>query len=225
MTERVLNILIDSFGKILLPGLMYTLPLTAISFVLALVIAVVTALVQFANIRVLKPLARFYIWIIRGTPLLVQLYVIFYGLAQLGLVLPPFTAAIVALSINEGAYCAETVRAALESVPAGQMEAGECVGMSYLQVMRRIVLPQAMRTAFPPLCNSLIALLKDTSLVANITVAEMLMATQKIIARTYEPLALYLEVGFIYLMFSTALTWLQGVGEKKLNHYGKKENG
>lgn len=225
MTERLLNILIDSFGKILLPGLMYTLPLTAISFALALVIAVVTALVQFANIRGLKTLARIYIWIIRGTPLLVQLYVIFYGLAQLGLVLPPFTAAIVALSVNEGAYCAETVRAALESVPAGQMEAGECVGMSYLQVMRRIVLPQAMRTAFPPLCNSLIALLKDTSLVANITVAEMLMATQKIIARTYEPLALYLEVGLIYLMFSTALTWLQGIGEKKLNHYGKKENG
>lgn len=224
MTERLLNILIDSFGKILLPGLLYTLPLTAISFALALVIAVVTALVQFADIRGLKQLARFYIWIIRGTPLLVQLYVIFFGLGQMGLVLPPFTAAIVALSINEGAYCAETVRAALESVPVGQMEAGECVGMSYLQVMRRIVLPQAMRTAFPPLCNSLISLLKDTSLVANITVAEMFMATQRIVARTYEPLALYLEVGFIYLMFSTLLTYLQGVGEKKLNHYGKKEN-
>ena len=151
MTERLLNILIDSFGKILVPGLLYTIPLTAISFALALVIAVVTALVQFANIRGLKQLARFYIWIIRGTPLLVQLYVIFFGLGQMGLVLPPFTAAIVALSINEGAYCAETVRAALESVPAGQMEAGECVGMSYLQVIRRIVLPQAMRTAFPPL--------------------------------------------------------------------------
>ncbi len=225
MTERLFNILIDSFGKILLPGLLYTLPLTAISFTLALVIAVVTALVQFANIRGLKQFARFYIWIIRGTPLLVQLYVIFFGLGQMGLVLPPFTAAIVALSINEGAYCAETVRAALESVPAGQMEAGECVGMSYLQVIRRIVLPQAMRTAFPPLCNSLISLLKDTSLVANITVAEMFMATQRIVARTYEPLALYLEVGFIYLMFSTLLTWLQGIGEKKLNHYGKKENG
>ncbi len=225
MTERLLNILIDSFGKILLPGLLYTLPLTVISFALALVIAVVTAMVQFAGIRGLKQLARFYIWIIRGTPLLVQLYVIFFGLGQMGLVLPPFTAAIAALSINEGAYCAETVRAALESVPAGQMEAGECVGMSYLQVMRRIVLPQAMRTAFPPLCNSLISLLKDTSLVANITVAEMFMATQRIVARTYEPLALYLEVGFIYLMFSTLLTYLQRIGEKRLNHYGRKENG
>lgn len=224
MTERVWDILLDSFGKILVPGLVYTIPLTVISFILALVIAVTVALVQFANIRGLKSIARLYIWIIRGTPLLVQLYVIFFGLAQLGMVLPPFTAAVIALAINEGAYCAETVRAALESVPVGQMEAGECVGMSYLQIIRRIVLPQAMRTAFPPLSNSLIAMMKDTSLVANITVAEMFMATQRIVARTYEPLALYLEVGFIYLIFSTVLTKLQSVGERKLNNYEKKEN-
>lgn len=223
MSDRLLNILIDSFPKILVPGLVYTIPLTAISFSLALIIAVITALVQFADIKGLRRIARFYIWIIRGTPLLVQLYVVFFGLAQLGLVLPPFTAAVISLAVNEGAYCAETVRAALESVPRGQMEAGECVGMSYLQIIRRIVLPQAMRTAFPPLSNSLIAMLKDTSLVANITVAEMFMATQRIVARTYEPLALYLEVGFIYLMFSTVLTQLQRVGEKKLNAYWKKE--
>lgn len=213
----------DSFGKILVPGLVYTIPLTAISFTLALVIAVAVALVQFANIKGLNGMARFYIWIIRGTPLLVQLYVIFFGLAQLGLVLPPFTAAIIALAVNEGAYCAETIRAALEAVPVGQMEAGACVGMNYLQIIRRIVLPQAMRTAFPPLSNSLIAMMKDTSLVANITVAEMFMATQRIVARTYEPLALYLEVGFIYLMFSTILTWLQSVGEKRLNTYERRE--
>lgn len=225
MTERLFGILLDSFGKILLPGLVYTLPLTAVSFTLALGIAVVTALVQFAGIRGLRQFARFYIWIIRGTPLIVQLYVVFYGLAQLGLVLSPFVAAIITLSVNEGAYCAETVRAALESVPKGQMEAGECVGMGYLQIIRRIILPQAMRTAFPPLFNSLIAMLKDTSLVANITVAEMFMATQRIVARTYEPLALYLEVGFIYLLFSTALTLLQRAGEKRLATYGRKENG
>lgn len=222
MTERLWSILMDSFGKILVPGLVYTIPLTAISFALALVIAVVVALVQFADIKGLKQLARFYIWIIRGTPLLVQLYVIFYGLGQLGLVLPPFTAAVIALAVNEGAYCAETVRAALESVPSGQMEAGECVGMSYLQIIRRIVLPQAMRTAFPPLSNSLIAMMKDTSLVANITVAEMFMAAQRIVARTYEPLALYLEVGLIYLIFSTILTKLQRIGEKRLGSYERR---
>ncbi|MBR6325791.1 MAG: amino acid ABC transporter permease, partial [Lachnospiraceae bacterium] len=120
---------------------------------------------------------------------------------------------------NEGAYSAETVRAALEAVPVGQIEAGYCVGMNYFQIMRRIVIPQAMRTAFPPLSNSLIAMVKDTSLAANITVAEMLMSTQRIVARTYEPLALYLEVGLIYLIFCTVLTRLQRAGEKRLNTY------
>ena len=107
-------------------------------------------------------------------------------------------------------------------VPAGQLEAGYCVGMSYLQIMRRIILPQAMRTAFPPLSNSLIAMVKDTSLAANITVTEMFMVTQRIVARTHEPLALYIEVGLIYLLFSTVLTKLQGIGEKKLSTYQKK---
>lgn len=220
MNERVLNILVDSFGKILLPGLTMTIPLTVISFSFAMIIAVITALVQFANIKGLKQLARFYIWVVRGTPLLVQLYVIFYGLPGVGIILDPFPAAVIVFSINEGAYCAETMRAALESVPTGQMEAGYCVGMSYLQIMWRIVLPQAFRTAFPPLSNSLIAMVKDTSLAANITVMEMFMATQRIVARTYEPLALYVEVGLVYLLFSTILTKLQRIGEKKLNAYG-----
>ena len=220
MNERLLGILTDSFSKILIPGLTMTIPLTVISFALAMVIAVAVALVQFAHVRVLTPLARFYIWVIRGTPLLVQLFVVFYGLPDVGIILEPFTAAVIVFSINEGAYCAETMRAALESVPAGQIEAGYCVGMSYLQIMRRIVLPQAFRTAFPPLSNSLIAMVKDTSLASNITVMEMFMATQRIAARTYEMLPLYCEVGLIYLLFSTVLTWLQRIGERRLASYG-----
>ncbi len=220
-TGRLWELFLDSFPKILLPGLTATIPLTVISFSLAMVIAVVVALVQFANVRGLKQIARFYIWVFRGTPLLVQLFVVFFGLSRVGIVLPPFPAAVIVFSLNEGAYCAETVRAALESVPSGQMEAGYCVGMSYLQIIRRIVLPQAMRTAFPPLSNSLISMVKDTSLAANITVTEMFMVTQRIVARTYEPLLLYLEVGLIYLIFSTVLTKLQRVGEKKLQTYGR----
>ncbi|MCI9047194.1 MAG: amino acid ABC transporter permease [Hungatella sp.] len=220
INERLYGILTDSFTKILIPGLTATIPLTIISFSIAMVIAVVMALIQFANVKVLKELARFYIWVVRGTPLLVQLYVIFFGLPSLGIVLDPFPSAVIVFSINEGAYGAEIIRAALESVPKGQLEAGYCVGMSYLQTMRRIILPQALRTAFPSLSNSLIAMVKDTSLAANITVTEMFMATQRIVARTYEPLALYIEVGVIYLMFSTVLTWLQRLGEKKLDFYG-----
>lgn len=219
-TERLWGILADSFFKILLPGLTMTIPLTVISFSIAMVIATVVALIQFANVKVLKPLARFYIWVIRGTPLLVQLFVVFYGLPRVGILIDPFPAAVIVFSINEGAYSAEIIRAALEAVPSGQLEAGYCVGMSYLQTIRRIILPQALRTAFPPLSNSLIAMVKDTSLAANITVTEMFMVTQRIVARTYEPLALYIEVGLIYLIFSTVLTNLQRMGENKLNSYG-----
>jgi cystine transport system permease protein len=177
----------------------------------------IAAMIQFAHIRVLSQIVRFYIWIIRGTPLLVQLYVIFFGLPNLGIIIDPFPCAVLVFSINEGAYCAETIRAALESVPAGQIEAGYCVGLSYLQIMRRIVIPQALRTAFPPLSNSLIGMVKDTSLAANITVSEMFMSTQRIVARTYEPLALYIEVALVYLIFCTVLTRVQKYGEKKLN--------
>ena len=166
-----------------------------------------------------RSLARFYVWVVRGTPLLVQLYVLFFGLPKLGIIIEPFPAAVIVFALNTGAYDSETMRAAIESIPKGQLEAGYCVGMSYGQTMRRIILPQALRTAFPPLSNSLISLVKDTSLAANITVVEMFMAAQRIVARTYEPLALYIEVGVIYLLFSTALTYLQRAGEKKLSVY------
>ena len=215
--QRLFEIIVDSFGKILLPGLTMTIPLTAISFFFALIIALIVAMIQFAHVRVLRQVARFYVWVIRGTPLLVQLFVVFYGMPNIGSLIDPFPAAVIVFSINEGAYMAEIIRAALESVPVGQMEAGRCVGMTYLQTMRRIILPQAMRTAFPSLSNSLISMIKDTSLAANITVTEMFMATQRIVARTYEPLALYIEVGLIYLLFCTVLTKLQSVGEKRLN--------
>ena len=223
VNERLIGIITDSFWKILLPGLKMTIPLTVLAFSFAMVIAVAVALVQFARVRVLSQVCRFYIWLVRGTPLLVQLYVVFYGLPSVGIVLDPFPAAVIVFSINEGAYCAETMRAALESVPVGQMEAGYCVGMSYMQIMRRIVLPQALRTAFPPLSNSLISMVKDTSLAANITVMEMFMATQRIVARTYEPLVLYCEVGLIYLLFCTVLTRVQHAGEKRLNAAGARK--
>ena len=214
------GLLADSFWQILLPGLTMTIPLTVLSFSLAMVIAVAVALIQFAQIPVLREICRFYIWVIRGTPVLVQLFVVFYGLPDLGIVPDPFPSAVIVFSINEGAYCAETVRAALESVPRGQLEAAECAGLTWWQSVRRIVLPQAMRTAFPPLSNSLIAMVKDTSLASNITVAEMFMETQRIASRELEFLPLYIEVALIYLLFCTVLTRLQRIGEKKLSAYG-----
>ena len=220
MSERLFNILTESFWKILVPGLTMTIPLTVISFSLALVIALVTALIQIREVPVLRRLARLYIWVIRGTPLLVQLYVVFYGLPNIGLMIDPFPSAILVFSLNEGAYCAETVRAAITSVPKHQMDSAQALGMTWLEAMRHVVIPQAFRTAFPPLSNSLIGMVKDTSLAANITVMEMFMVTQRIAARYYEHLALYIEVAMIYLMFCTVLTRIQAVVEKRLSRYG-----
>lgn len=222
MNERLWNILVDSFPKLLGYGLQVTVPLTLASFALALVIAVIVALIQYAEVKGLRQLCRFYIWIIRGTPLLVQLYLVFYGLPKLGVVLDALPTAILVLGLNEGAYMAETVRGALESVSRGQMEAGLCVGMNYLQIMAHVVLPQAFRTAFPALSNSMIGMLKETSMAATITVAEMFRQAQVINGRVYEPLALYSEVALIYLLFCTVLTWLQHKGEKRLSTYGGK---
>ena len=222
MSDQIFSLVIDSFWKILLPGLTVTIPLTAVSFALALLIAVVVAVIQYRAVPILTPLTRFYIWVIRGTPLLVQLFVVFYGLPHAGILVNPWAAAIIVFSINEGAYCAETIRAALESVPTGQLEAGLTTGMSFLQVVSLVILPQALRTAFPTLGNSLIGMLKDTSLAANITVTEMFMTAQRIVARTYEPLVLYIEVGLIYLLFCTVLTRLQRAGENRLRFYGRR---
>ena len=209
MNGRVWQLLLDSFWQILLPGIRVTIPLTLVSFSLGLIIALLTAMVQVANIPVVKQIARIYVWIIRGTPLLVQLFVIFYGLPSVGIILDAIPSAIIVFSFNTGAYASETVRAAIEAVPVGQIEAGYCVGMNYLQIMGRIVLPQALRTAFPPLSNSLIGLVKDTSLAANITVVEMFLAGQRIAANSLEVMAIYCEVAFVYLLFCTVLTKLQ----------------
>ena len=220
MTQRVLEILINAFWRILLPGIKVTLPLTFFSFALAFVISVVVALIQYADVKILKQICRFYIWFIRGTPLLVQLYVVYYGLPQIGIMLDAVPAAILTFGFNEGAYMAESMRGALEAVPKGQIEAGYCVGMSYLQIIRRIVLPQALRTAFPSLSNSLISMVKGTSLASVITITEMFRQAQIINAIYYEPLWLYLEAAMFYLLFCSIITLVQRAGEKKLSTYG-----
>ncbi len=223
MDERILSILTESLGKILLAGIKVTIPLTIIGFFLAMVIALLMALFQYANVKVLKTVARLYIWIFRGTPLLVQLFLAYFGLPKLGIVMDAFPCAVMVFALNEGAYCAETMRSALEAVPKGQIEAGYCVGLNYFQTMIHIVLPQAFRTAFPPLSNSVIGMLKDTSLAATITVADMFQQAERIVGRTYEPLWVYSELALIYLVFSTLLTILQRKSERKLNAYNDKD--
>lgn len=215
----MIQILVEAFPKLMNAAFKTMVPLTILGFSFAMVISLAVALVQVANLPVLKQLARFYIWIFRGTPLLVQLFVVFYGLPKVGILIDAFPSAVIVFALNEGAYAAETMRAAIESVSEGQIEAGYCVGLNYVQIMWHIVLPQAMRTAFPSLSNALISMVKDTSLASVITVQEIMMTAQRVNATYYEPLLLYVEAGFVYLIFSTVLTWLQSVGEKYLNKY------
>ncbi len=220
MDDRLWGIITESFPKILKAGIEVTIPLTVLSFALALVIGVTVALIQYAKVSGLQQVCRFYIWIIRGTPLLVQLYLVFYGLPSIGIVFEAFPAAVLVFGFNEGAYMAEAIRGTLEGVNVGQLEAGYCVGMSYGQTMWHVVLPQALRTAFPALSNSLISMLKGTSLAATITVVEMLKQAQNFNGRRYETLLLYVEVALVYLAFCTILTWIQRKGEKRLASYG-----
>lgn len=216
MDERLINILVTSFTKILIPGIKVTVPLTLISFALSFFLGLFLAIVQVANIRVLKTLSKIYIWIFRGTPLLVQLFIVFFGLPRVGIVLDAFPAAVLAFGMNLGAYNAEVFRSAIMAVPQGQSEAAQMIGFTYPQTMLRVILPQAFPIAFPSLFNNLISLLKDTSLASSITVVELFTTAQQIASRTYEPFALYLEAAVIYLIFSTVLTWLQSWLEKKL---------
>lgn len=216
MNERIINILVSSFTQILIPGIKVTIPLTLASFAFSFVLGLFLAIVQVANVGILKQAARLYIWIFRGTPLIVQLFIIFFGLPRVGITLEAFPAAVIAFGMNLGAYNAEVFRSAIQAVPQGQMEAAQMIGLNYPQTLIRIILPQAFPIAFPSLFNNLISLLKDTSLASSITVIELFTTAQQIAARTYEPFALYCEAAVIYLIFSTALTWLQSWLEKKL---------
>ncbi len=217
MNDRIIQILISSFTKILIPGIKVTIPLTILSFTFGCIIALFLALVQVANVKGLKQFARFYIWIFRGTPLLVQLFIIFFGLPSVGIILDAFPSAVIAFALNLGAYNAEIFRSAILAVPEGQTEAAYMIGLNYPQTMVRVVMPQAFRIAFPPLFNSLIGLTKDTSLASNITVIELFTTAQQIAARTYEPFALYCEAAVIYLLICTVLTVIQNWAEKKLS--------
>jgi cystine transport system permease protein len=212
--------MLNSLPTLLWAALLFTAPLTLLSFVLGLAVGLLTALARLFGAKPLVAIARFYVWIFRGTPLLVQLFLIFYGLPSAGILLDAFTAALIGFTLNIGAYSSEIIRAVIASVPRGQWEAAYSIGMTWSQAMRRTILPQAARTAVPPLSNTFISLVKDTSLAAAITVPEMFQAAQRIVATTYEPLILYIEAALLYLAMSSVLSALQVRLEERLNRYG-----
>ena len=230
------EIIKTSLPQLLAAGFKYTIPLAIISFFFGLIIALVTALIRLSRQRgafmILKWIASFYVWLFRSTPLLVQLFIVFFGLPYLrikgvlphGIKLEPFTAGIITFSLNTGAYASETIRAAISSVPTGQWEAGAAIGMTRLQILWRIILPQALRVALPPLSNSFISLVKDTSLAASITIMEMFAVSQQIAAENYQPLLMYTLVAMVYAVFTTILSYFQGYIERVVDRQVNENN-
>lgn len=212
------TIIIDSLPSLLKATLM-TILLAAISIVIALVIGFFAAIIRILKVRVLNGIATAYVSIIRGTPLLVQIFVIYYGLPQIGISLDPISSGIVALSLNAGAYLSESFRASILAVDHGQMEASLALGMTYSQALRRIILPQSLRISIPTLSNTFIVLIKDTSLVSVITVTELLQMSSLIIAKTFEPLTIYLLAAAIYWILITFFTTILDKLEVRTSKY------
>jgi L-cystine transport system permease protein len=209
----------SSLGPLLTGAITGTIPLALASFSLGLVLALIVALMRLSRNRVLSAVARIYISVIRGTPLLVQLFVIFYGLPSVGITISPWPSAIIAFSLNVGGYAAEVIRAAILSVPKGQWEAGHTIGMSRHQTLVRIILPQAARVSVPPLSNTFISLVKDTSLASLILVTELFRVAQQVAAFSQEFMLLYLEAAVIYWIICLVLASGQSALEKRLDRY------
>ena len=197
-------------------ALLGTIPLALASFALGLALALVVALMRLSRVRVVSGIARAYVSVIRGTPLLVQLFVIFFGLPSIGVTISPWPSAIIAFTLNVGGYAAEVIRAAIQSVPKGQWEAAHMIGMCRPLALRGIFLPQAARVSVPPLSNTFISLVKDTSLASLILVTEMFRQAQQIAAFSNQFLAVYMEAAVLYWIICLVLSSGQSVLEERL---------
>ncbi|MFD1173973.1 amino acid ABC transporter permease [Oceanobacillus picturae] len=213
-----MDIVIDHL-PFLFQGAYYTLLITVISMLFGSIIAAFVAVARLKGAPPIRWIARAYVSIIRGTPTLVQIIIVYYGLVDFGIRLQPLPAAIIALSISIGAYLSETLRGALQSIPKGQMEAAYASGLTPVQTMRRIIFPQAIRIAIPPAGNTFIGMLKETSLVSVITVTELLRSAQLLIAQYYVYMPFYLSIALMYWIMSTGFSFLLERWEKKLSIY------
>ena len=210
------DLMINSL-PLLIVGAGITIQITAISVGLGLIIGMFVGIARICNVKVLRALATVYIDFLRGTPLLVQIFMIYFALQMVvGQRVDPFIAAITACGINSGAYIAEIFRAGIQAIDEGQMEAGRSLGMSWVQTMRYIIVPQAFKNVIPPLGNEFIALLKDSSLVSVIGFEELTRRGQLIIARTYGSLEIWITVALIYLVMTLTISRLVSYMEKRL---------
>jgi cystine transport system permease protein len=209
--------LLREAAPVMLAGAGYTLLFAVAAMVGGLVLGFPTAVMRISPWAPLRWPAALYVSAMRGTPLLVQLFVIYYGLPTVGIEFTPVTAGILALSLNAGAYLSESLRGAILSIGQGQWRASFSLGLTYGQALRFIVLPQALRVAVPSMSNTLISLIKDTSLVSVITMTELMLATKEVIATTFQPLPLYIAAAVIYWMLSLVFEQVQRHAERRLN--------
>ena len=214
--QESIQLVLDS-APFLLKGALFTLQLSLGGMVFGLILGFVLALMRLSHFWPLSWLSRFYVSVFRGTPLIAQLFMIYYGLPPFGIELDPIPAAMIGLSLNTAAYTSETLRAAISSIEKGQWEAAASIGMNSWQTMRRVILPQAARTALPPLGNSFIGLVKDTSLAATIQVPELFRQAQLVTSRTLEVFTMYLAASIIYWVLATVLSFLQNRLEDRVN--------
>ncbi|TFB57272.1 amino acid ABC transporter permease [Cryobacterium sp. TMT1-62] len=219
MNQSAWDLFWTSLGPIVQGAILGTIPLALASFTIGLALALGLALMRLSRRRWVSGIARVYISIVRGTPLLVQLFVIFYGLPSLGILIDPWPSAVMAFSLNVGGYAAEVIRAAILSVPKGQWEAAYMIGMSHRRALTRIILPQAARVSVPPLSNTFISLVKDTSLASLILVTELFREAQQVAAFSQEFMLLYLEAALVYWVICLGLSSVQSVLEKRLDRY------
>ncbi|RJG05497.1 amino acid ABC transporter permease [Noviherbaspirillum cavernae] len=203
-------------APVMLTGTTYTLLFALASMVGGLALGFLLAVARIVPWQPLQWTATAYVSLMRGTPLLVQIFVIYYGLPSVGIEFTPMTAGVLALSLNAGAYLSESLRGAILGISKGQWAASFSLGLNYAQTLRHIVVPQALRTAVPSMGNTLISLLKDTSLVSVITVTELMLATKEVIAVTFRPLPLYVAAAVIYWGLSLCFEALQHRMERRL---------
>ncbi|GGC74278.1 amino acid ABC transporter permease [Undibacterium terreum] len=203
-------------APVMLKGVAYTLWFALASMIGGLALGFLIAVARVVPWPWLNRPAITYVSLMRGTPLLVQIFVIYYGLPSIGLEFSATSAGILALSLNAGAYLSESIRGAIQGVSRGQWAASFSLGLTYAQTLRYVIVPQALRVAVPSMSNTLISLIKDTSLVSVITVTELMLATKEVIATTFRPLPLYIAAALVYWGLSLCFEAVQMRMEKKL---------
>ncbi|KGB27725.1 cysteine ABC transporter permease [Candidatus Liberibacter solanacearum] len=219
MNSEWFNVAIDSFPQLLYAAFFVTLPIALISFIPSILVGLSITIIRICFSGKISFIMHLYVWIFRGTPLLVQLFIIFYGLPHIGIVLDCFSAIVISLTLNFSAYISEIIRSSILSIPKGQWDAAYSIGLTRQQTIRHIILPQIVVISAAPLSSEFISILKSTSLASTVTLPEIFQTAQRIVSTTYQPLIIYCEIAIIYLILTSFCYIIQMKIESKLKKY------